>query len=248
MLVVFAVVASVISGVFTIAVGVRLLLLWRRTREVPELSLSIACLSLALGVLLGTAYAAIGVAGGRAGFEWLVPLRIVTFALAPIALWIGVQRVFRPEARWARALCWLGVLGTVAAMVWRLDLGLAPRRLDFGNVASVAVTQGVFAWAAAESFAYFAAMRKRMALGLADRVTAQQFLCWGVSGLAALASGVVPVVVEMETGVTVLAHPAMALVSTITGLVSTLCLYLSFFPPLFYQRMLRAGDAAPGGV
>ena len=83
-----------------VVVGMRLILLWRRTRLLPELAFGVAFLSLgALGYPLSIV-ARMGLAG-EAG-EILLSVALGAQNLAAISLLVGTWRIFRPLERWLR--------------------------------------------------------------------------------------------------------------------------------------------------
>jgi hypothetical protein len=106
-------------------------------------------------------------------------------------------------------------------------------------------TVGVLAWGAAESLRCYAMLRRRLALGLADPVTADRFLLWGVSMVATCAIATIVAILQRILGMEL----APALVGAIVGplgLAAAACLWLAFMPPEAYLRRVRAraGEAA----
>lgn len=155
-------------------VGVRLLLLWRRTRQLPELSMGLGFVLAGLvgGILLQLARVHDSASLGTAA--------IVCLHAGALSLAFFTVRVFRPDATWARVAFGALVAGALVAIFvggqgtrgaaqngtafW---IGFWARALPFG-------------WAAFESGLYFVRMRRRVYVGLADAFVAQRFLYWTV--------------------------------------------------------------------
>jgi hypothetical protein len=226
------------------AAGVRLLLAARRTHGVPELSIGLATLlpslAAALDVValrlaergeLGPAFAV--QAGARTGF-----------VVAGTALAIGLARMFRPDAAWARGLVLASALALCASFgVWAAGgqhsrvTGSTPANLAF-DLARIAP----YAWGALESFGYFDSLRRRLRLGLADPVIAQQFLLWGVSS-ASMAAIFLVVTAARHSGHEPLEWAPSMLAMTLFGFTSAATIHTAFFPPRFWRRWQAARQA-----
>ena len=231
-------------GISTIAsligcsvIGVRLLLLYRRSRQLPELIMGSSFL---VGGVIGYIFMLLGTGGAQAMGEDLAKLFfLVGYALisaAVILTYLFVWRVFRSGARWAACLFFactgvllLGGVGlaitlvpgdsisrpTGVAAVW-LTVSLVARLVGYG-------------WAAIESFRYWSMLKRRVAIGLADVATANRFYYWGVCTAAVvciwfnlLAEQFVPWLVE---------NPALSqMLSAVLGFVVAGSLWIAFFP------------------
>ena len=238
----FAGLSLLAIGIVTLTVGVRLLLVWRRTRQLPELAFGIGFVSGSLGSalaqigqrLLWKDAGAVATALNAACFT----LQVV----GTIFLFVVIWRVFRPNRLWAQNLCW------TAAVVLGVSLGL---RLESGELAEARIeTSGMlvffasrlflFAWSSFESFRYHAMLKRRLALGLADPLAAQQIFFWGLAGVATW--GVMAVI----TGTIFVLHRHPVEYGPSMGAITALCLVLSvtmwwaFFPPAFMRRRTTA--------
>lgn len=229
-------------------IGLRLLLLWRRTRRIPELTIG-------LGILLigGLSYPLAGLS---------TPLRDA----APSAAWaclvasatsshIGLTsnciftwKVFRPAAGWARLVVALSVAAIAIGFAGNLSAAL------HGGVAYMSAQKGwtlflmaeaalAFGWGAVESLVYYDKLRRRLAFGLADPVVANRFLLWGISSAATVSGCVVNAVFAVTSPLSVL-DPVALLVSGACGAVSAVVMTLTFVPPARYLRFLQARHAA----
>jgi hypothetical protein len=232
----------------SVAVGVRLLALHRRTGGAPELLLG-AMLLLTVGVGYPLMIAGSLVGGASAGTLQLIAM--VATAAGFSLLLTFTCRVFQPQARWARILTALGVLALVAEVVqigiyvWRhgaIDVGNAP--LDVSLLLTSTVT-AVYLWTAWESLRYHGMMRRRVRLGLADAVLSNRFLLWGVMALDA-AAGITVTIVASVLQIDTLRNPTVLLLSSATGLGQAALLVLTFVPPHAYLSWVRSRAAARG--
>jgi hypothetical protein len=106
----------------------------------------------------------------------------------------------------------------------------------------LATRAAAFVWGAAEAFAYWTRLRRRLALGLADAVVTNRMLLWGASSLViALGFGVFAAATLAGSGVNAL--PVVLAISA-CGLGAAATMTLAFFPPARYLRWLASSGAA----
>lgn len=241
----FATSGFVVMLASVLAVGLRLLWVGRRTRGAPELAIGTACLTLAAGGLTAHAIRSIGPANAIA-FPVMAASQLV-IALGCVALGFGLWRIYRPASRVAPVAC--ALLGVIALAGWAPALrhGVPMNPLDPTpeNLVLSLVRLGVYSWAAVEGFQYNAKLRRRLALGLADPLIANQFLLWGISGgLSALGSGVL-LFTSFGLGINGVEWPPSALFLSVSGGASGVALWCAFFPPAALRRRIagkRTGD------
>lgn len=228
----------------SLAVGVRLLVLSKRTGELPELLMGIGVLGIGPvgfgGVVVGAALAPSQPA-----------LSIAAFVLGSMALSCGVLakfvfnwRVYHPRSRVASS----GV-GAVAGLL----LGLAVYRtfwigFDPGDPVSPsqllqsALLVGALLWGSFESLRYWVLMKRRARLGLADPVVTNRFFLWGLgAGAAGLGAGLATLL-SIVTGLSTQA-PAIVASSSAHGFAAALAIWLAFLPPAAYVRWVGRPDA-----
>jgi hypothetical protein len=227
--------------VVALTVGIRLLLLWARTRQLPELLMGIGVLGIGpvgfgcmlVGVVsssnpaianaafaVGTIAVAMGVMA-KCIFNWFVyrrnsiPAMILTIGVGGLMLTILVANAI--DGLWAPA----------AAMSWD-DLSR--------SLAQV----GCLLWGSGESLYYWSQMRRRQKLGLADSIIVNRFLMWGVgAGFAGAGTGI-GVVAEIMTGVPSLQIAWVVSTSSAFGFIAAVSIYLAFVPPKRYVRYVRS--------
>ena len=231
----------------SILIGIRLLLLAARTRQLPEL-----CIGLALLLMGGLGYPLIMTA--RMAIRLGDPTRVGVMALAVVLLGVGTLavgvfnwRVFRAGERWAgwavaaAALSMLACLGLQlrspgleAAAFHNQGLGFRLFLLHSGVLSG---------WGACEALLAWARLRRRLRLGLADAVVSERVLLWGIASVASTIVGVTSTVAGF-LGINFAATAFGAAVTAPLGLVAAGSMWLAFLPPAAYLRRVRARAAA----
>ena len=232
-------------------IGLRLLLLARRTRRVPELAIG-------LGIFLigGVSYPLAVISSYlRDTAPALAVACIVASAtsshLGVTANCVFIWKVFRPAAGWARALVILAIVATGIGFAGNLHLGLT------GGVHTMADKKGwtlflmatavlAFSWAAVESLLYHDKLRRRLAFGMADPIVVDRFWLWGISSAASAVGSLVTAFFAFSSPLSVL-DPASLLFSGACGFVSAVVMTLTFVPPASYVRFIEARHAASAG-
>lgn len=233
-------------------VGVRLLMLWRRSRQAPELFLGLGILGTAVfgyglliaSVVLHSAHPStrstsleIALSGFGKTLHDAGVMMILLFVL----------RVFRPHERWARVLfglvglaLWGGCIGVIASG------GLADVNLrGFFFWLEYAVIWTYPAWTAVESLAYYGRMRRRARLELADPLVTNRFLLWGVGALftiLAVWASSAPIFLAGSPERLAAWTPTLYVLTAGFGLVTIACYGLTFFPPEAYRRWIAAAS------
>jgi hypothetical protein len=233
--------ATVVLG----GVGVRMLWIARRTRQLPETAFGITCASGALGATLLVMGS--GTLTGQESYA-LWALSVLAMALASAALYVGVWRIYRVDSLWGTALAAVGILALLVSVVLRLLPGEIVQ-LSEPN-ASVLLHQlasfAGFGWAAIEAFRYWILMRRRLALGLADPLTTHQFLFWAIAAVAAALNSPIICYGAFVAHVKLNTLPVLFFWIQANLLVSSVGMWFSFFPPAFYRR--RVAIRAAGAV
>ncbi len=226
-------------------VGFRMLMLARRTRGLPELFLG--C-SLLVGGTLGAgteaaAYSAMDqVAPSRVG--WLLIVGKVIALSGLLGQVLFVWWVFRRDAPWGLwmvfGLTLLPVLSILAFLhngTWQS--GHMPTwicAVEFIGRAGGSV------WMLTEALAYWAKLRRRARLGLADPVVTNRFLLWsmaGACGLIMLATSLPPVLVsDSHSDSSWLALDLV--VFALAGVATSLLYWLTFLPPASYLGWIQS--------
>lgn len=231
--------AFIVAGT---VVGFRIHAISRRTHGVAERTIGLGLIWIC----------AVGYPGALlAGVEALPELlRRLSTGVSALGIAVGavyialfVQRVFRPEAPWARGLYW------ALAAAWGVIAGLGLHAAVSAPVSEMMPIHGprfllgqalmfvLFGWSASESGLYWLKMRKRRKLGLAEPALVNRFALWAISGVASILSTTATTLTGLR-GVSPLDDPATLLVMAGSGLVSAAAMVLAFMPPPAYQAWL----------
>jgi hypothetical protein len=220
-------------------VSLRLLGLWRKTRQLPELSAALGLLGIGpLGFCVSMGGPLL-VQGTR-----LAPLFFVSGlavqALGFLAVSVFTWRVFRPTARWARAVPFALGSGLAVTLVGYALVPYVAGPPTWNLHLDVFLKVACFSWGATESLRYWRVTRRRVAIGVADALVSASFLCWGI----ALSAGAVGF---LGAYVAILALApgehlggGVELVLSLCGMVAAGALFLAFLPPKTYARWLVA--------
>ncbi len=227
-------------GAFFVAgvlVSLRLLGLWRKTRQLPELAAALGllgigplgfCVSIGGPLLVpGTRLAHLFFVSGAA-FEAL------GFLAASVFTW----RVFRPTARWARALPIALGIGLAVALVGYALVPFVSGPPHWHVHLDAWLKVICLSWGAAESLGYWRMTRRRVAIGLADALVSASFLCWGIALFAGAVGflGAYVAILALAPGEHLGA--GMELVLSLCGMIAAGALFLAFLPPKAYARWL----------
>jgi hypothetical protein len=215
----------------SLVVGVRLLLLARRTRQLPEL-------------LIGTGFT-VGGALGYVPEALIVDLELLHEGVAQVALVVAngairlaaalmllfTWRVFRRDEAWAAwlaaGLCSVLVLAYVAYPgPW---IYAADKREWWWSLVTAAARSACFAWASLESLRYHQRLRRRAKLGLADAALARRFLLWGLAMAGPALMSATPIATRALPASA--GSPLVSLWQTLLGLGAALAMWRTFFPP-----------------
>jgi len=234
----------VVSGI----VGMRLMLLARRTRQLPELAVGsglflVGAVSYPLGLV-----AQLGLTGDSALANLAAGLACVSVSVGSIAIYAFNRTVFRPREAWARLLSF----GASVLLVLYAGVGVfraatqAPGwygRPDGWFYALEVTLLLSYAWTTVEALHWYTMLRRRLALGLADPVVVNRFLMWALSGVAAF--GGVGGMLLVALGGAEPYHSASARLGVgIGGSLASVVLWLAFAPPAAYLRWLRRERSA----
>lgn len=233
-------------GLVSTSVAVKLLLLARRTRQLPELAISLSIL------LLGTVGIPLTMVGRMPGNFGTVRGTLL-FAGGMLVVCIGLEMsyvfcwyVFRRQNKWARravilsSVAFLAVWGTmVTSGIGSADIQTAQTHIRPYAIAIIVLQIFGFVWSSAESFRYWGMQKRRLRLGLANPVVVERFLWWALSNLATALLGAT-LIVSLLSGKMVMRDPFSLFVLNVTGTVLCFTWGLSFFPPKFYVRWVEA--------
>lgn len=241
--------AAIGGGAFVLVstvVGVRLLALASRSRQLPELAIGAGLLLMA-----GIGYPALTVGLMLREAPDLQAALVAVSGLAGVFGQTGVAifnwRVFRPEERWPFLVTF--AIGAGSATIW-LWQGFGPGWSSFARTQHGPwslqqlcgfVTMG---WGSFESILYYTKLKKRLALGLADPLVTDRLRLWGIAMGCAFASTAIAGVLR-ASGVKMTGEVTGLFVGPL-GIASAAAMWLAFLPPHRYVNwvLARAGAGA----
>lgn len=230
-------------------VGVRMLMLARRTRGRHELLMGAGMILIgALGFPGGA------VSGfGRAVGEMNIPLWFLFTWITQVGLlliYAFTWQVFRPKAWWGKAivaggglLMFVGLVVSAIALASALPDANSTAVARKGMFIGMAGYSGCFLWSAIEGFVHHRSAKRRLAIGLADPVVANRFLLWGCFGVAATAISVSSFIGN-AIGVDPMSSPLVLVPMGVLGFAASVAMYLAFLPPASYLARVRASAAS----
>jgi hypothetical protein len=236
-----AYIMEAIAGVIFLIVGVRLFLLSRQTSQAPEYFISLTFLSWGLGyALYDIPYAFIE------GEESIAPYfsypSMLLFNLGTISFALFTKVVFRKKQRWASwlvgAIVVCLVLGAVGS-AWVGDWEQVDPIANFGYWPQLVGGLAPTFWMGAEGLAAYANARKRRKIGLCAPLTCHHFLLWGLAG-SLWAS--LEIVVVAQDFIYLSAGEWSDVLGVVNGLLEIVpigMMWLVFFPPAVYRRLIE---------
>jgi hypothetical protein len=233
----------------TMTLGVRLILLARRTRRLPEALLGahfVLCLSLGYA-LLGAGH----VAGLQPG-QLPRAVMVVVIGVGQLASCSGVFAgiafnywVFRRGELWAQGLVALAAATLAASYVgYGLSGGFAHGRvgglcfwLGYGSYVAAGL------WVLIEPLRYHAVLRRRLPLGLVEPMVVDRFLLYGVGSafrfaMLVIGAWAMHLAESAAAQVEGMVAPVFLIVAA-AGLGVAAAYSLAFFPPAVYARFVE---------
>lgn len=224
----------------TIVGGIRLLLLARRSRELPEFVLGTA-LFLMGGVatpLAALSRLPLDLPSGAAAACSVVSSLFMTLGCAGFVIF--TQRVFRPTELWARVLAFALPITMIAGIATTaLTGGYATANFAGGAGYYVFHTAMLvaIAWCAVESTYFANALARRVRIGLADPVVANRVRLWGSAMIVAALLSFAGISGQLS-GFNLLGTLAGLTFVGSFGSLAAGAIYLAFLPPRAYTRWI----------
>ncbi len=239
-------ISSLVSLAAALVLGIRLLRLAARTRAMPELAMGTGFV---LGGFLG--FFLILVGNPAAGSGMSVPTSELLFRIGISLLGVGVSctyvfvwQTFRPESATARRLTFAAI-ACILGSLWAIWTGTVEEALLSPlNIFGEIVRMAGMVWGCSEALLYHVAMKRRLALGLADPLVTNRFLLWGI----AMGAGVITAFTGLYMTVSGLVDPNSwpYLVLGIFATISPAAQWLAFFPPSKYCDWIQGSAGEVG--
>lgn len=226
-------------------IGIKLLVLARRTRQLPELAIGLDLVfagAIGYGLLLAAESLHLLPApyDGWGSFAGVTSISIGSWFLALFS-----RRVFRPDSAAAHhalmalaLVLGLGVYGSWVLHITDVETGVG------GWLGRWAPNLGLFAayaWACFEPFHHHAQLQRRARIGIdtGDAIVANRLLLWAASTGAIAAITLLHLVAQLAGRHQL--PPSLVGVVSLLALVAAIAQWLAFFPPRAYrERFVRA--------
>jgi hypothetical protein len=234
-------------------VGARVLSLALRTRKLPELYVGGSLfLFAAVGQPLVVASRPLGAAFGYGVRAAAVTLAVTAIVASIAGMVVFTRTVFRADSSAARWGVWgLASLASLSGLAVVCSIPELPGELNRSMRLGIAGISIAFclgkAWTAWESLRYHRLLRRRLALGLSDRVVVNRFLLWG-SGCGTACLSALAMIACVAAGLDIAVHPVPLLTTAASGTLIAICWYLTFLPPVGYLRWITGDAAGPLGA
>jgi hypothetical protein len=236
-----------VAGIFYLIVSARLGWLASRTGERPERLLSAMFFVSGISYILYTIPMAITIEALWTPFNFAGR---ASYIPAPILIAMFTREVFRSGGRFSTGMVYLTsallVVGVgVSAMIgdWEgFSLGNPFFWLEWAGYTIP------FAWAGLEAFGQYRSSLRRRRLGLCDRLVCNRLLLWSVWGSAQVVISILLLFMYSEFEAN---NQFSALYDGLTGVIEMISLgliWLVFFPPHFYQKLVSGSDGSESSV
>jgi len=230
--------------VSSLTVGVRLLLLWWRTRGLPELLIGLGVLGIGpVGFGLATASQRLRETSPETAAAMLGS-GMLAISVGAAAKFVFNWRVYHPDDRTVASVSCLACVALLA--LWIAEL-LGPGFVGRGDgelgIARSALMVACLLWGSVEALAWWRKLGRRIRLGLAEPVVANRFLLWGIGAGAAGMGSAVSVGVQVVTGQPTFDVGWVMLSSSLHGLTAAVAMWLAFLPSERYRRWVEARAA-----
>jgi hypothetical protein len=231
-----------VSTVTAAVVGVKLVVLARRTRQLPELACGVGLVAFALSQV-----GAIFIAGLRdASPELSHALRAfalcnLTIASAGLSLFT-VETFGRTAVRWLLAIAIVGTGASLRFVILYQDIpimGTGQTNSVIPSVAALTFSLGFF-WLGIEGLRYHGRARRAQAIGLASAQVVSRFLVMGVGSLTGGVFATLAAAANLSDGPLA---DLRGLFVCVSGVVTAVMVVLGFSPPAAYRRWVEARAA-----
>lgn len=246
----FAWVGFVAFFVASLTAGVRLVMLWWRTRQLPELLIGIGVLGIGPVGFGLTVLAQLSRAGDPELSRRLLAVALLAVCTGSLAQYLFNWRVYHPRQELVRWIVYTA--GLVLFSCYATELFTSGFRSHYynnpANLGRSALTIGCLLWGSGEALAYWRKMRRRLRLGLADPIVTNRFLLWGIGAGAAGVGTTIGTAAQMVTGLAPSQIPWITLSSSLHGLTAAVAMWLAFVPNRAYLEFIEARAHRHAGI
>jgi len=232
---------DLVTAFIYLAVAIRLFALSRYTRGRPEylLALNYGCTSVSYVL-----YEMPDIF--QQDLIWVLVAARFIYSAGIVPLLLFTRDVFRDESRWANAI----VQTTALSLFSGVFFSMLDGDLEGLNVGSVWFWFDwlgytvPYVWITAEALIAYSAAKKRLALGFCEPDVPHRYLLWGLFGLFAGLAGIAIVPLYIDYARTETWPRWGDFASGGLEAAGTLMVWLAFFPPAWYRRLIYRSAAS----
>jgi hypothetical protein len=236
-----------IAGVIYLIVGFRLARLASRTGERPERLLAAMFFFSGVSYLVYTVPVVIPIEALWTPFNFAGRVSYIPAAI--LIAWF-TREVFRSDSRYSAWMVYLTSFLLIAGVGVSAMMG-DWEGFSIGNPFFWLEWAGYtipFAWAGLEAFGQYRSSLRRRRLGLCDRLVCNRLLLWSIWGSAQVGLSILLLFMYSHFEAN---NTFSALFDGLTGVLEIFSLgliWLVFFPPRFYQKLMSDSDGSESSV
>ena len=236
-----AAILLIAATVIIVWVGVRLLLVARSTRQLPELLIGLGVLGIGPVGFGFITFGQILHADHATAARVLYALGLLAASGGAFAKYVFNYKVYHPHSRAVKYLAWVAGVALLVCFggAWTANGFAAINFIDTSYFFRTLLQIGCLLWGSIEALRYWRMMRRRMRLGLADAVVTNRFFLWGVGAGAAGIGTAVGFTAQLVIGRPPLEIPWVTLSSSMHGLVAAVAMWFAFLPSEAYRRFIQ---------
>lgn len=221
-------------------VGVRLVRLARRTRELPELLIGSSFLSGAMISYPATLVARLLVPETSALAWPLAAAGSIGVAVATVCVLVAWWRIYHPASSWGPSVvsAWTALIAVCLVVELRQSAAVLASVANPWLPLRLVVQGGAFAAMAWSGFRYHSLLRRRMRIGLADPVVANRIWLWNLAASGVTLQCVYLLAVPYLSRFYDAGAVAPAFYG-ILGVIIALCITQAFYPSQAYLQKIR---------
>jgi hypothetical protein len=227
--------------VASLTAGVRLVALWRRNGQLPELLIGLGVLGIGPVGFGFITFGQILDADHATAARVVYALGLFAASGGAFAKYVFNYKVYHPHSRAVKYLTWVAGAALLACFggAWTANGFAAIHFIDTSYFFRTLLQIGCLLWGSFEALRYWRMMRRRMRLGLADAVVTNRFFLWGLGAGAAGIGTAVGFTAQLVIGRPPLEIPWATLSSSLHGLVAAVAMWLAFLPSEAYRRFIQ---------
>ncbi len=226
---------AIALGAVCLYVGVRLLLVGRRTQMRAETLLGVMFLT---SGVFGNFFLALGYTAPPALAPGFTGIATALFYVGTVCLVAFLRHVLYPGRQWARILEWILRAVCVVVFIGEARAGGFATPAPDGVWAWIGVVLhgGTFGWVSVDTALYRRRLARQLRLGLVEPIVVQRVFLWSVAAGAASLAAFSDAIGSLGNEFASLVYP----IASVCGLVGALSIWAAFFPPRWIRGWMES--------